>query len=627
LAAPPQKDQETSSQDFPMASEVPTQIDSKYQERVDLMQVTLGQHPSDLVIMGGTIVDVNVRQLRRADIAIRGSRIAIVGDVEHTIGPETQQVDASNRFIAPGLIDAHMHVETAMVTAHALAYAVLPRGTTVLVAEPHDLADVFGLQGVELLRREIQHLPLRLYIMAPNPVPLSGPNLGSTLGHIGPSEVATMMQWPEVLGLGKIAPRSVLARDAHQVAKLAIAHAFAKPLGGRSDYLRGKEIQAMVAAGISDDYSARTVEHMLEWLQAGLKVIVSEGSTVAHATLLAELIQKHDIDPRHCLLCTYDRFADDVRQKGFIDEAVRVLIQNGVDPVVAIQTATLNTAEHFGIAADLGSIAPGKLADLLIIGDLPAFEVSSVYVSGRRVAERGQLLDPPAAYKYPSWAKRTVTLPADFAASSLKYPAPIDEGSLTVRAIGLIPNVSAHDQTRELQVPLHVADGQILADPRRDVLKLVAVERFGQSGSIGRGFIRGLGFQHGAIAGTIAHDYHCVIAAGVTDQDIAFAVRTLDTMGGGFVIVSDGQVLASIQLEIGGLITERSLDEVADETVKMEETAHQLGYSLPLPEMLHNALSFLSLPLGRELRLSDKGYIGHAAETGKLDIVPLIVQE
>lgn len=609
-----------------MSKDLCQRIASPGFQRARLIDVALGREPSDLVITGATIVDVNVRKLRRADIAIKDSRIALVGDVTHTIGPSTKRVDAASKIISPGLIDAHMHVEAALVTAYALAEAALPRGNTTLIAEPHDLADCFGLRGVELLRQEAAYLPLRLYIMAPNPVPLSGPELGTTPGSIGPAEVQTMMQWPEVLGLGKVQMPPVLGKDPEQLAKLAIVQAARKPLGGRSNSRQGREIQAMVAAGIGDDYSARTAECMLEWLEAGLKIIVSEGSTVPHVHLLAALIREQEIDPRHCLLCTYDRTPDDVRRRGMVDEAVRVLIAEGIDPVLAIQMATLNSAEHFGLAGDLGSITPGRLADLLIIEDLPSFRVGSVYVGGQLVALDGRVVSPPEPFSYPAWVESSVTLPAGFGAGALRYPAPFAEGRVTVRAIGLVPNVWAHDLTRELRVELPVRRGEILPDPASDLLKLVAIERFGLSGAIGRGFIQGLGFKKGAIAVSVAHDYHCILAAGTSDEEIAFAARRLAEVGGGFVVVADSQVCAELQLEIGGLMTRRSLDEAADALARLDAAARQLGFGLPLPEPLPIALTFLSLPGCPGLRLSDQGYIGPLDPLGSTrGIVPLVV--
>ncbi len=615
--------------DFEIA-EITKYSDATAQQwRVELMDVTLGRKPADLVITGGTIVDVNVGKLRKADIAIKGSRIAMVGDISHTIGEYTKQVDATDKFISPGLMDAHMHVESAMVTAHALAEAVLPRGNTTLVAEPHDLADVYGLKGVELLRHESHHLPLRLYIMAPNPVPLSGPELGSTPGVIGPEEVAEFVQWPEVLGLGKIPPAPVFGKNTQQMEKISIAIESGKPLGSRCDYRSGPEIQAMLAAGISDDYTARTAKYMQEYLEAGLKILVSEGSTVPHTRHLAQLILNEEIDTRHCILCTYDRFPDDVRKKGFIDEAIRILIAEGVNPAKAIQMATINTAEHLGLSPDLGSIATGKLADIVILDDLHEFIVQSVYVNGQLVAQNGKVLHMPAPYEYPAWTHHSVKLPCNFSSDSLLYSAPFEEGSVTVRAIGLVDGISAHDGTKQLRVELPVRNGLILPDIPGDVLKLVAIERFGMSGAIGKGFIKGLGFVRGAIAGTIAHDYHCIIAAGANDNDIAFSIQRLAEMGGGFVISAENKVLAELQLPVGGLLSLHNIEMVADETIRLEDAARKLGYKMALPEMLIFALSFLSLPGCPELRISDQGYIGLArkGDPAGPSLLPLIVEE
>ena len=591
------------------------------------MDVALGREPADLVITGGTIVDVNVRKLRKADIAIKGSRIALVGDAMHTIGKNTKFVDAIGKIISPGLIDAHMHVEAAMVTVNALVKAVLPRGNTTLIAEPHDLADIYGLKGIELLRHESFHLPLRLFIMAPNPVPLSDSTLGSTPGEIGPNEVEELMKWPEVLGLGKISPALVFSKDQRQIKKMDIATRSKKPLGGRCDYRDSRDIQAMMVAGIQDEYTARTTEFMQEYLEAGLKILVSEGSTVPHMRQLAELIMTEDIDTRNCILCTYDRFPDDVRKQGLIDEAIRILIAEGVNSVAAVQMATLNTAEHFGLAHDLGSISAGRFADLVILNDLASFEVNSVYVNGQHVVEEGCILNPPEPYNYPEWTHQSVILPQNFSPTSLVYPAPFNEGTVTVRAIELIDGISAHDGTKEIHVELPVCNGMIHPNISQDVLKLVAVERFGMSGSIGRGFVRGLGFRRGAIAGSVAHDYHCIIAAGVSDKEICFAIKRLAEIGGGFVIVVDEEVEAEMPLPIGGLISENSLENVADESLQLEAVARQLGYSLSLPEMLINAMSFLSLPGCPELRISDQGYIGLATKNDPSgpSLLPLIV--
>jgi len=601
-----------------------------FAERVELMEVALGRIPSDLVIIGGTIVDVNTGVLRKADIAVKGNRIALVGEVEHAIGESTRRVDAAGLVIAPGLIDAHMHVETSLVTAQSLAQEVLPRGNTTLVAEPHDWADVFGLRGMELLREQARHLPLRFFMWAPNRVPLTGPELGSTPHTMGPSEIETMIGWPEVIGLGKIMPVPVFTRDPQQMAKLSIALGTRKSLGARSDFWHKEQIQALAAIGLTDDYAARTADTMLERLQVGMKAIVSEGSTVPLVRELAKLLREARIDSRHCLLCTYDRFPGDIREKGFVDYAVRVLIEEGVPPATAIQMATINTAEHFGLARDLGSITPGRFADLVLIEDVATFKANSVYVGGELVARNGKVVHAPSPYVYPTWTRNTVTLPPGFGPETLRYAAPFNEGTVTVRAIGLVPQQISHDLTEEVFVELPVRHGEIFADPTRDLLKLVAIDRFALSGRIGRGIIRGVGFRRGAIAGTLAHDYYCIMAAGVSDEDIAFAVKRLAEIGGGFVVAAEGRVLAELQLEIGGLVTERSIDQVADECLKLDEAARGLGYCLGLPEGLHMALSFLSLPpaKNKKLRISDMGYLGLIEEEGveRVGAVPLVVE-
>ena len=322
------------------------------ENRLNIAEVAVGQEPSDLVISGAKVIDVNLGTLREADIAIKGSRIAYVGDVDHTIGPNTKRFNATGKFISPGLIDAHMHFESSFVTPLSLANTIVPRGNTAIISEPHDWANVFGLPGMQLLKEHAKEIPLRFFMVAPAMIPLVGDEYGSTRGVMGPEEVSIIMKWPEVLGIGKVWGQSLLSKDQTYLEKISSAMENSKRIGARFDYLEREEIQAILCAGIGDMYtvnSRQTAEDMYEWVAAGLRAIICEGSTVSHAHALAQMLKREKIDSRYLMLCTYDRFPLDVQTKGYLDNSIRILISEGIDPVIAIRMATLNTAEYFGL--------------------------------------------------------------------------------------------------------------------------------------------------------------------------------------------------------------------------------------------------------------------------------------
>jgi adenine deaminase len=571
-------------------------------ERLNVADAALGNEPSDLAIIGATIVDVNLGCLRKADIAIKGSRISYVGNIEHTIGPMTQRLDSREKIIVPGLIDAHMHFESSFVSPKSLAEAIVPLGVTALIAEPHDWGNVFGLKGMELLSDLSNHISVRLFLVAPSRVPLIPDNIITTRCALGPDEIQQMMSWPSVLGLGKSMPLHFLERKPIQIEKILRTLYHGKRVGTRFDFFSPKEIQAIAAAGAEDIYtvdSRHDPEDILNMLQAGLKVIVCDGSTVSHARSLAKLIQQSNIDTSNIMLGTYDCFSPDLHSKGYLDATIRILISEGVDPINAVKMATKNPAQYFGISNDMGSITPGRLADLVVLDDLGTFKTSKVIFNGKVVAENGTFIDqgiPNQPYSMPDWTRNTVSLPKDFSKEQLRYSVPNKSESIKVRVLELIPGNCTHDTTAGFTAEMMVSDGEVNSDSSRDILKLLAIDRYNVSGNIGKGFINGLGFKQGAIASTIDHDSYIMIAAGVEDDDIIFAVQHLEKIGGGVVVVNNKHVIAEMPLEIGGLITERSPKEITSDMRDIDNAAKSLGYGLNLPHGLAINLSFLTLP-------------------------------
>jgi adenine deaminase len=575
----------------------------------ELTAVCMGRTPADLVVVGGRLVNVHTREiLDHVDVAVTRGRVAMFGDVSQTIGPETETIDAEGAFLVPGLIDTHLHVESVMVTVTRFAEAVLPRGTTTAFIDNHELANVFGLEGMRWMLEEGRGLPLKVYLAVPSCVPAL-PGFEDAGAALGPDEIREALGWEGAAGLGEMMNMpGVIEGDESVHAVIAAALELGKPVTGHWSLagLRDHHLQAYVAAGIDSCHETTSREDALAKLRAGMWVQFREGSTFRDVAALSAVLTGDGVDSRHCLLVTDDVLPDTIAAEGHMDRVLRRAIEEGIDPLVAIQMATVNGAEYFNLRHDLGSIAPGRLADILFVDDLRDFRPHRVLVDGSEVGEL-------PAYTYPAKAYASIRLARPLEAADLRIEAPGEQ--VRVRAIGI---ASESVTTDHLLVEMPVVDGEVQASVELDVAKAASIERHGGPGTVGLGFVKGLGLRRGAIASTIAHDNHNVLVAGMSDEDMVFAVERLVEAGGGMVAVADGEVLSLVELPIAGLMCDRPVPVLAAETLALAEAYRELGSPV---EGLAMIFSFLSLGVIPALRLTNRGLVDAIA----FELVPRIV--
>jgi adenine deaminase len=547
-----------------------------------------GQEPADVVLRGGRVVDVLTQEIRRADVAILGDRIVGVGD--GLAGRET--LDLGGRFVCPGFIDAHVHIESSMVAPGRFADAVLPHGTTTVVSDPHEIANVLGVDGVRWMLEASEGLDLSVLTMAPACVPASP--LETAGARLTAADLVALAAHPRVLGLAEMMNYpGVLAGDPDELAKLA---AFAgRPIDGHAPGLRGPDLQAYLATGVGSDHECLTADEAREKVALGMTVFLREASNARN--LLDVLPAVTPANARRFAFCTDDRVPDELLDDGSIDALARMAIGAGLDPLIAVTMASLNAAEHYGLR-DRGAIAPGRRADLVVVEDLRELRPALVLAGGRVVARDGERVGGGA----PAPAGLPGTMNVAWG-DSLRLRRESDR----VRTIGLIADQLITTSSIESLAGGGAGRDAVAApDPAADLLRLSVIERHTGSGAVGQGFVRGLGLRSGALASSVAHDSHNIVVAAADDGDAMVAARAVAEMGGGLVVAAGGEVRAAVALPLAGLLADRPPREVADELARATRVAAELGCHLSAPFM---ALSFLALPVIPSLKLTDQGLV------------------
>jgi len=523
-------------------------------------------------------------------------------------------IDARGKYILPGLLDAHVHIESSMMTVTQFARAVLPHGTTGVFIDPHEIANVLGMCGVKLMLDEGDRLPLKVFVTLPSCVP-SAPGFETSGTEIGLRDILEGLRWRRVVALGEVMNYSgVLAGDKKMRGEISATLDAQKIVEGHAPGLLGKELAAYMAAGVRSDHESFSPEEAVQKLRLGMALEIREGSAAKNLAALIKPILKFKFDTRHCLLATDDRHPEDLMREGHIDHVVRRAIEEGVDPIKAIQMATLNTAEHFELDREMGSISPGKIADVVMVGNLEKFNVERVIANGKIVAERGKLKITLPIRKPPSFAKKTMKLKRRVSAEDFEIIAK-KAGKVKVRVIGIAEGQILTSQHIE---HLETRGGAVLLDAKRDIAKVAVVERHRATGNIGLGFVRGFGIRRGAIASSVGHDAHNITVVGVNDEEMATAVNTIASIGGGQVVVSRGEVLARVGLPIAGLMSDEPVEIVSAQLGKLHLAAKRLGIKIRSPFM---QMAFLPLAVIPELRITDKGLVD--VKRGK--IVPPLV--
>ena len=556
------------------------------------LAVARGDDPADLVLRGGQVLSVFTREWLEADVAIVDGAIAGVGSYDGG-----QVIDASGRFVVPGFIDAHMHLESVKLLVDELARLVLPLGTTAVVADPHEIANVLGSDGVHWLHDASAGLQLEVFFMAPSCVPAS--RFESPRRPLEPGDLEALMRRNRVLGLAEMMNfPGVISGDPGELEKLELEGA--EHVDGHAPGVLGKSLQAYVAAGIRSDHEALTVEEGRQRLRAGMWLLIREASMARNLRALLPLVAEYG--PGRIAFCTDDRDPEDIADNGHVNGMVRDAVDYGVEPADAILMASLHPAQWHGLSRH-GAIAPGYVADLLVLPDLVRFEPELVLKRGRPIE------DAPRA-DVPEWVRQTVRVQPVTAAD---FSIPWAGGA--ARAIGLVEDQVV---TESLTVEPLVVDGHAVSDPERDLVKLAVVERHLATGRVGLGLLSGSGLERGALASTVAHDAHNLVVVGPDDEDMAFAVGRLAELGGGIVVVEGRRVVAECPLPVAGLLSDQPLDVVVAQSRACNEAAAGLGWRGATPFL---TLAFLALSVIPSLKLTDRGLV----DVDRFELVPLAV--
>ncbi|MHB8946276.1 MAG: adenine deaminase [Bacillota bacterium] len=554
---------------------------------LDLIDVGMGRRRADVVFRQARLVDVFTGEVIQTDFAVAGGFIVGFGDYD-----ADREVDLQGRFVCPGFIDGHVHLESSMVTPAQFARTVVPLGTTAVVADPHEIANVAGVAGIHYILAATEGLPLRVYVMLPSCVPATP--LETSGARLNAQDLAALKSYPRVLGLGEVMDvPGVTGRRPDLLDKLEAYRG--EIIDGHAPGLTGKELNAYVLAGIGSDHESTEPAEALEKLRHGMRLMIREGSVTRNLKSLLPVVTP--ANARRCLLVTDDRHPNDLLREGHINHAVRLAVAEGLDPVTAIQMATLNAAEYFRLR-DLGAVAPGYRADFQVLEDLKGFRPLQVYQDGHLVAERGAMVVEVAEYR-DQMVTDTVRM-AEPRVEQLRLPATGPEADV----IGLIPHQIV---TRHLRVKAPVVDGAFVADPGHDLQKLAVVERHRASGNVGVGLVSGFGLREGALATSVAHDSHNIVVLGVDDEDMLLAVIAVAEMGGGLAVVAKKRILGTMPLPIAGLMSMRPVEEVDAALRHVREKAHTLGVPEDFDPFM--TMSFLALPVVPELKLTDLGLI------------------
>ena len=569
-----------------------------------LVDTAMGRLKADLVVQNASLVNVNTGEiLEKQGVAVKKDRIALVGDIKGAVGPETQIIDGQGLYLVPGFIDGHMHIESSMLTATEFAKAVLPHGTTTAFVDPHEITNVLGLDGVRFFLEESRGLPLKVLITFPSCVP-AAPGFETSGASIGPAEVEAAMKWKGVVALGEMMNYpGVLASDSQVHGEIAASLKAGRVVEGHAVDLLDQNLAAYAAAGITSCHESTKMIQAMQKLRFGMYAMLREASASHDVADTIRAITEQKLNPRHVCLVTDDREPDSLLREGHIDHVIRRAIEEGVDPVTAIQMASLNVAEHYECAREFGSIAPARFADMVILSKLETVEVDTVIANGQLVSREGRLVAQITPPVFPDSARHSVRLKQLPTANDILIRSKTNQGSVRVRAIGVQPTSI---YTKNVESEVTVKEGKALANVDEDILKIAVFERHKASGNVGLGFVKGLGLKEGAVASTVGHDSHNLTLAGANDRDMLAAAKVLVDSEGGMAVVREGKVLAHVPLPIAGLMSDKSVEVVSNQVVELKRAWTDLGSTLPSP---HITLAFTTLSVIPELRITDKGLL------------------
>ena len=570
-----------------------------------MANVAMGVEKAELVIRNAKLVNVCTAEIQDGiDVAIAEGRIALVGDASHCIGEQTRIIDADGQYIAPGFMDAHIHVESAMVTVGEYARAVVPHGTTGIFMDPHEICNVCGPDGVKAMIEDAGRTPLKAMANVPSCVPAVA-GFEDTGSHIGPEEVREMMTWDGIMGLGEMMSfPNVLSAEPNIHGELAETLKADQVITGHFSIPdTGAGLNAYIASGVRCCHESTRAEDVLEKMRHGMYALMRYGSAWHDMPVIIRAILDNNIDDRFACMISDDTHPDTLISDGHLDFIVRCAIKDGLDPIKAIQYVTINPATCFRMDHELGSISPGKCADIVFFDDLNDIRITRTIIDGEIVSENGRMTVDIGEPAFPESVYDTMHVGYPITKDSFKIAAPEGAGSVKTRVIEIIPNrVGNYERIMELKVK----DGFIEADPERDIMKMAVFERHHETGTKGCGFLKGFGFKKGAMAQTVSHDAHNLLVAGTNDEDMALAANTLVECGGGMCAVADGKVLALVPLPIAGLMNDLPVEEMADLISRLDAAWKEMGCVINSPYMTMALIPLACLP---ELRLTNRGLV------------------
>lgn len=579
-----------------------------------MIDAGLGKIPCDMVIKNVKLVNVYSQEIYETKIYIKGKRIVSI-DPNATLEAD-EEVDGKGMYALPGFIDGHMHYSSSMISPEAMAQVIVPQGTTTLGVDLMEIANVFGKKIVDLLLEGQDDLPYRIATEVPTRVP-TAPGLETTGEIINVEESRELLGKKGVVSLGEIAPAKILQRTDDDIQKIVDALNMGKIVNGHAVGVTTQEIGVYAAAGITDDHEPVEWEEALDRLRAGLHVIIREGSGARNLEMFVKNALEKGYSFENTYFCTDDKHVTDIQEEGHINHNVNMAIELGVEPITAITMASLNAAKHFRVDHDYGSITPGRFADIILCESIEKVQPEVVYFEGRKVFEKDKLEVEKIDREYPDWAKNSIQLKKEITADSFKLEAPEGKDKVKINLIELVKDqiINKH-KTAELPVK----DGLVMRDPDNDIMKFAVVERYGKNGNVGVYFVKGFYLEKGALAYSMSHNHQNICVIGTNDEDMAVAVNAIVDMNGGLVTVIDGEVVASMTLRIGGLISDEvDANVIAEQLTKMNESASKTGTTLAAPFM---TLSFIGHPAISELGPTDMGLVD--VQTQKF--IPVIIE-
>ncbi|MEL6464913.1 MAG: adenine deaminase [Pseudomonadota bacterium] len=582
----------------------------------ELVQVAAGRAPADTVIRGGIWVNVHTREaLPDHDIAIKHGRIAcVVPDASAQIGPQTEIIEAQGRYMIPGLCDGHMHIESGMLTPAEFAAAVIPHGTTTMFTDPHEIANVLGLEGVRLMHDEALMQPVNIWTQMPSCAP-SAPGMETTGYEISAEDVAQAMSWPGIIGLGEMMNfPGMAAADPQMLAEVAATQRAGKTVGGHyASPNLGSDFAAYVAGGPADDHEGTCEADAIARMRQGMRSMIRLGSAWYDVETQITAITEKGLDPRNMILCTDDCHSGTLVNDGHMNRVVRHAIDCGCDPLVALQMATINTATHFGLEREIGSLAPGRRADVILTSDLRTLPIDQVVARGKTVSVKGKLTVECPHLDWPAKARQTVNMGAPKTATDFEIAAPAGRNSVTANVIGVVENQAP---TKALKRDMPVSDGKV--ESHGDTCQIALVERHRATGGVTNALVSGFNYQGNmAMASTVAHDSHHMIVVGTDRDQMALAANRLAEVGGGITVFRDGTELALVELPIAGLMSDRAAHTVAAKADEMVQAMVACGCTLNNAYMQHSLLALVVIP---ELRISDLGLV----DVRTFDFIPVL---